>query len=133
MSTWLDTPGVRKRPFCGQDHLVTALAGENAGLAVTLNRGGSALPPLAASPVYGQHHPVDMTIVCIDILEKILIESRKSNGQPLLSSDTVASGLDGSSNKTDRTRKRGNSPPPRAFVAQASVTENDVASKGDVW
>jgi hypothetical protein len=70
MSTWLDTPGVRKRPFCGQDHLVTALAGENAGLAVTLNRGGSALPPLAASPVYGQHHPVDMTIVCIDILEK---------------------------------------------------------------
>ena len=78
-------------------------------------------------PRYGQHHPVDMTIVCLDILEKILIESRKSNGQPPLSSDTVASGLDGSSNKTDRTRKRGNSPPPRAFVTQASVTGNDVA------
>lgn len=31
---------------------------------------------------YEQHHPVDMTIVCIDILEKILIESRKPNGQP---------------------------------------------------
>jgi hypothetical protein len=27
--------------------------------------------------------PVDMTIVCIDILETILIESRNSNGQPL--------------------------------------------------
>ncbi len=70
---------------------------------------------------YGQHHPVDMTVVCIDILETILIESRKSNGQRPLSSDMVASGLDGSSNKTDRTRKRGNSPPLRAFVTQASV------------
>jgi hypothetical protein len=47
-----------------------------------------------------------MTFVCIDILEKFLIESRKANGQLPFRRDIVASGLDGSSNKTDRTRKR---------------------------
>jgi hypothetical protein len=52
-STWLDAPGVRKRPFLRQDHLVTALSGENAGLVMTLKKDGSGLPSLA----YGQHHP----------------------------------------------------------------------------
>jgi hypothetical protein len=50
-STWLDAPGVRKRPFLRQDHLVTALSGENAGIVMTLKKDGSALPPLAMSPV----------------------------------------------------------------------------------
>jgi hypothetical protein len=51
-STWLDAPGVRKRLFLRQDHLVTALSGENAGLMMmTLKRDGSALPPLAMSAV----------------------------------------------------------------------------------
>ena len=49
----LDAPGVRKQPFLRQDHLVTALSGENAGLVMTLKKDGSALPSLA----YGQHHP----------------------------------------------------------------------------
>jgi hypothetical protein len=34
----------------------------------------------------------DMTVVCIDILEKFLSESRKANGQPPLTSGIVASG-----------------------------------------
>jgi hypothetical protein len=37
---------------------------------------------------------VDMTIVCIDILEKFYPESRKSNGQARFSRDIVACGLD---------------------------------------
>jgi hypothetical protein len=49
---------------------------------VTLKKDGSGLAAPRDVPRYGQHHPVDMTSVCIDILETILIESRKSNGQP---------------------------------------------------
>jgi hypothetical protein len=67
-------------------------------------------------PRYLQRHPVDMTIVCIDILERISLGESHTERTGPLSSDIVASGLDGSSNKTDRTRKRGNSPPPRGFV-----------------
>jgi hypothetical protein len=47
----------------------------------------------------------DMTVVCIDILEKFLSESRKANGQPPLTSGIVASGLEAHT-KTGRTRKR---------------------------
>jgi len=43
-------------------------------------KNGSALPPLAVSPLCAAPF-LHMTIVCIDILEKILIESRKSHGQ----------------------------------------------------
>jgi DNA-binding transcriptional LysR family regulator len=70
-----------------------------------------------------------MTIVCIDILETILIESRKSNGQPPLSSDMVASGLDGSSNKTDRTRSgaRGVALLP-TFITAASLRDGTLRS-----
>jgi hypothetical protein len=49
------------------------------------------LPPLAVSPLCTAPF-LYMTIVCIDILERILIESRKSHGQHPLSSNIVASG-----------------------------------------
>ncbi len=45
------------------------------------------------APVMHSTVPVDMTIVCIDILEKISIGSRESNGQHPFSSDIVAFGL----------------------------------------
>ena len=61
---------------------MTALSGENAGLMMTLKKRRQRLAAPRDAPRYGQHHPVDMTIVCIDILETILIESRKSDGQP---------------------------------------------------
>jgi hypothetical protein len=58
-----------------------ALSGESADLVMTLKKSGSALPPLAVSPLCTAPF-LHMTIVCIDILEKISIESRKSHGQP---------------------------------------------------
>ena len=56
-----------------------ALSGESADLVMTLKK-AAALPPLAVSPLCTAPF-LYMTIVCIDILERILIESRKSHGQ----------------------------------------------------
>ena len=92
-----------------------ALSGENFGPCDDTEKSASGLRPSRCPPSCAALR-VDLTIVCIDTLEKTLIESRKTNGQPPLSSDIVAYGLDGSSNKTDRTRKRANCPPPQAFV-----------------
>jgi hypothetical protein len=51
------------------------------------------MPPLAMPPV--MHGTIlDMTIACLDMLENILIGSRKSNGRHPLSSDILAVGLD---------------------------------------
>jgi hypothetical protein len=58
-----------------------ALSGENFGPCDDAEKRQRLADPRDA-PRYAQHLPVDMTIVCIDILEKILIESRKPNGQP---------------------------------------------------
>ena len=58
-----------------------ALSGDNASLAMTLKQRQRLAAPCDV-PRYAQHLPVDMTIVCIDILEKNLIESRKPNGRP---------------------------------------------------
>jgi hypothetical protein len=103
------------------------LSGEYAGLAITLEKAASALPPLAMSPRYAQHHPVDMTIACIDILEKILTESRKPNGQPPFRLTWWHPGWMEAQTKLIEHGSGGNSPPPRAFVTQASVAGNDVA------
>jgi hypothetical protein len=52
------------------------LSGESADLVMTLKK---AAAPAAPRDVLVMHStiPVDMTIVCVDILEKISIESRK--------------------------------------------------------
>ena len=57
------------------------LSGESADLVMTLKKAAAPCRP-SRCPVMHSTIPVDMTIVCIDILEKILIESRKWNGQP---------------------------------------------------
>jgi hypothetical protein len=59
-----------------------ALSGEHASLAITLKKAATGLAAPRDVPRHAGHNPVDMTIVCIDILEKISIESRKPNGQP---------------------------------------------------
>jgi hypothetical protein len=75
------------------------LSGWSAELPMTLKKAQRLAAPRDV-PVMHSTIPVDMTIVCIDILEKILIESRKSHGQHPLSSDIVASGLGRSSSKS---------------------------------
>ena len=59
-----------------------ALSGENAGLVMTLKKTTAPCRPSRCPPLFAAPIPVDMTIVCIDIFEKISIESRKTNGQP---------------------------------------------------
>ena len=59
-----------------------ALSGENASLADDAEKSGQRLAAPRYVPCHALHNPVDMTIVCIDILEKKSIESRKANGQP---------------------------------------------------
>ena len=70
-----------------------ALSGESFGPCDDAEKSASALRPSRCAPLCTVL-PVDMTIVCIDTLEKTLIESRKTNGQPPFSSDIVAHGLD---------------------------------------
>ncbi len=48
----------------------------------------------ATSPIMHSTIPVGMTIVCIDIHERIFVRESQSERTALLSSDIVASGLD---------------------------------------
>jgi hypothetical protein len=57
-------------------------------------------PDLRPRDVPVMHSTIRYTLVYIDILEKTLSESRKSNRQRPLSLDILAFGLDGSSSKS---------------------------------
>jgi hypothetical protein len=74
--------------FWGQDHLVTALSRENAGLVMTLKKRRQRLAAPRNVPIVRSIITVSntYTMVGIDILEKISVESRKSNGQQPFSS-----------------------------------------------
>jgi hypothetical protein len=61
-----------------------------------------------------------MTSVCIDILEKFLVESRKPNGHPAFRRDIVASGLD---------ELQQNRPNPEAGQSSASTSFRDASPR----
>lgn len=80
--------------------------------------------PCLAMTVMRQIIPVDVTILCIDIPDKILIDGRKPNRQHPLHRSQWYRGIQ-AHQRADRRRKRDSSPPPQALVTQASVSRHD--------